>query len=59
MEELKKKYEIRLNLISQAILNINSGKYVILDPSKMADLLTEKEQIQEMVAGTKVCNFSK
>jgi hypothetical protein len=47
MEELKKKYERRLNFINQAILNVNSGKYVIFDISKMADLLTEKEQIQE------------
>jgi hypothetical protein len=47
MEELKKKYETRLNLINQAILSVNSGKYVIFDLSKMVDLLTEKEQIQE------------
>jgi LPS O-antigen subunit length determinant protein (WzzB/FepE family) len=47
MEELKKKYETRLNLINQTILSVNSGKYVIFDLSKMVDLLTEKEQIQE------------
>jgi len=53
MEELKKKYETRLNLINQTILNVNSGKYVILDPSKMADLLTEKEQIQKWLQDPK------
>jgi capsular polysaccharide biosynthesis protein len=47
MEELKKKYEARLNFINQTILNVSSGKYVIFNPSEMADLLTEKEQIQE------------
>jgi capsular polysaccharide biosynthesis protein len=53
MEELKKKYETRLNLINQTILNVNSGKYVIFDPSKMADLLTEKEQIQKWLQDPK------
>jgi uncharacterized protein involved in exopolysaccharide biosynthesis len=53
MEELKKKYETRLNLINQTILNVNSGKYVILDLSKMADLLTEKEQIQKWLQDPK------
>jgi len=52
MEELKKKYETRLNLINQVILNVNSGKYVIFD-SKMADLLTEKEQIQKWLQDPK------
>jgi uncharacterized protein involved in exopolysaccharide biosynthesis len=53
MEELKKKYETRLNLINQAILNLNAEKYVIFDPSKMADLLTEKEQIQKWLQDPK------
>jgi capsular polysaccharide biosynthesis protein len=53
MEELKKKYETRLNLINQTILNVNSGKYVIFNPSKMADLLTEKEQIQKWLQDPK------
>jgi LPS O-antigen subunit length determinant protein (WzzB/FepE family) len=47
MEELKKKYEARINFINQTILNVNSGKYVIFKPSEMAGLLTEKGQIQE------------
>jgi len=47
IEELKKKYETRLNIINQTILNVNSEKYVIFDPTKIADLLTEKEQIQK------------
>ncbi len=53
MEELKKKYETRLNFINQIILNLNSGKYVIFDLSKMADLLTEKEQIQKWLQDPK------
>jgi uncharacterized protein involved in exopolysaccharide biosynthesis len=53
MEELKKKYETRLNLINQTILNVNSGKCVIFDPSKMADLLMEKEQIQKWLQDPK------
>jgi capsular polysaccharide biosynthesis protein len=52
-EELKKKYETRLNLINQTILNINSEKYVIFDLSKMVDLLTEKEQLQRWLQDPK------
>jgi Chain length determinant protein. len=60
IEELKKKYETRLNLINQTILDVNSGKYkyVILDPSKMADLLTEKEQIQKWLQDPKFVNLA-
>jgi len=54
MEYLKKKYETRLNLINQTILNINSGKYVIFDPYKIVDLLAEKEQIQEWLQDPKL-----
>jgi LPS O-antigen subunit length determinant protein (WzzB/FepE family) len=53
MEELKKKYETRLNFINQTILNVNSGKYVIFDLSKMVDLLTEKGQIQKWLQDPK------
>jgi uncharacterized protein involved in exopolysaccharide biosynthesis len=53
MEELKKKYEIRINVINQAILNLNAEKYVIFDLSKRADLLTEKEQIQKWLQDPK------
>jgi uncharacterized protein involved in exopolysaccharide biosynthesis len=53
MEELKKKYEIRLNFINQTILNVNSEKHVIFDISKIADLLTEKRQIQEWLQDPK------
>jgi len=53
MEELKKKHETRLNYINQVILNVNSGKYVIFDLSKMVDLLTEKEQIQKWLQDPK------
>jgi len=53
MEEFKKKYETRLNFINQTILNVNSGKYVIFDLSKMVDLLTEKEQIQKWLQDPK------
>jgi len=53
IEELKKKYETRLNFINQTILNVNSGKYVIFDLSKMVDLLTEKEQIQKWLQDPK------
>jgi capsular polysaccharide biosynthesis protein len=52
-EELKKKYETRLNLINQTILNINSEKHVIFDLSKMVDLLTEKEQLQKWLQDPK------
>jgi uncharacterized protein involved in exopolysaccharide biosynthesis len=53
MEELKKKYETRLNVINQTILNLNAEKYVIFDLSKRADLLTEKEQIQKWLQDPK------
>jgi uncharacterized protein involved in exopolysaccharide biosynthesis len=53
IEELKKKYETRLNVINQTILNLNAEKYVIFDLSKRADLLTEKEQIQKWLQDPK------
>jgi len=53
IEELKKKYETRLNIINQTILNVNSEKYVIFDPTTIADLLTEKEQIQKWLQDPK------
>jgi uncharacterized protein involved in exopolysaccharide biosynthesis len=53
MKELKKKYETRLNFINQTILNVNSRKYVIFNPSEMVDLLTEKEQIQRWLQDPK------
>jgi len=53
MEEIKKKHEMRLNFINQAILNVNSGKYVIFGLSEVVDLLTEKEQIQKWLQDPK------
>ncbi len=53
IEELKKKYETRLNVINQAILNLNAEKYVIFDLSKRVDLLTEREQIQKWLQDPK------
>jgi len=53
MKELKKKYETRLNLINQTILNVNSEKHLTFDLSKMADLLTGKEQIQKWLQDPK------
>lgn len=46
VEKLKKKYTIRLNYINQLSSNVNSKNNIIYDPSKLVDLLTEKEQIQ-------------
>jgi LPS O-antigen subunit length determinant protein (WzzB/FepE family) len=53
VEELKKKYTIRLNYINQIISDVNSKNNIIYDPSKMVDLLTEKEQIQKWLQDPK------
>jgi LPS O-antigen subunit length determinant protein (WzzB/FepE family) len=53
VEELKKKYTIRVNFINQTISDINSKNNIIYDPSKMVDLLTEKEQIQKWLQDPK------
>jgi LPS O-antigen subunit length determinant protein (WzzB/FepE family) len=52
-EELKKKFTIRLNSINQTISEINSRNNIIYDPSKMVDLLIEKEQIQKWLQDPK------
>jgi LPS O-antigen subunit length determinant protein (WzzB/FepE family) len=53
MEELNKKFSIRLNSINQTISEINSRNDIIYDPSKIVDLLTEKEQIQKWLQDPK------
>jgi uncharacterized protein involved in exopolysaccharide biosynthesis len=53
VEELKKKYTIRLNSINQTISETNSRNDIIYDPSKFADLATEKEQIQKWLQDPK------
>jgi LPS O-antigen subunit length determinant protein (WzzB/FepE family) len=45
IEEIKKNHNIRLNSIDQTIHEITSGNKTIYDPSKYADLITEKGQI--------------
>jgi LPS O-antigen subunit length determinant protein (WzzB/FepE family) len=45
IEEIKKNFNIRLSSINQTIRDITSGNKTIYDPSKYADLLTEKGQI--------------
>jgi LPS O-antigen subunit length determinant protein (WzzB/FepE family) len=45
IEEIKKNFNIRLSSINQTIHEITSGNKTICDPSKYADLLTEKGQI--------------
>jgi uncharacterized protein involved in exopolysaccharide biosynthesis len=52
-EELKKKFIIRLNSINQTISEINSRNNIIYDPSKFADLVAEKEQIQKWLQDQK------
>lgn len=53
VEKLKKKYTIRLNYINQLSSNVNSKNNIIYDPSKLVDLLTEKEQIQKWLQDPK------
>jgi LPS O-antigen subunit length determinant protein (WzzB/FepE family) len=53
MEELNKRFTIRLNSINQTISEINSRNDIIYDPSKLADLETEKEQIQKWLQDPK------
>jgi Chain length determinant protein len=53
MEELNKKFTIRLNSINQTISEINSRNDIIYDPSKIVDLLTEKEQIRKWLQDPK------
>jgi tyrosine-protein kinase Etk/Wzc len=53
VEELNKKFTIRLNFINQTISEINSRNDIIYDPSKIVDLLTEKEQIQKWLQDPK------
>jgi uncharacterized protein involved in exopolysaccharide biosynthesis len=53
VEDLKKKYTIRVNSINQTISDINSKNNIIYDPSKMVDLLTKKEQIQKWLQDPK------
>jgi LPS O-antigen subunit length determinant protein (WzzB/FepE family) len=45
IEEIKKDYNIRLSSIDQTIHELTSGNKAIYDPSKYADLVTEKGQI--------------
>jgi LPS O-antigen subunit length determinant protein (WzzB/FepE family) len=45
IEEIKKDYNIRLSSIDQTIHEITLGNKTIYDPSKYADLITEKGQI--------------
>jgi capsular polysaccharide biosynthesis protein len=45
MEEIKKNFNIRLSSIDQTIRDITLGNKTIYDPSKYAELITEKEQI--------------
>lgn len=45
IEEIKKNYNIRLSSIDQTINEITSGNKTIYDPSKYADLITEKGHI--------------
>jgi Chain length determinant protein len=45
IEEIKKNFNIRLSSIDQTIHEITLGNKAIYDPSKYADLLTEKGQI--------------
>jgi LPS O-antigen subunit length determinant protein (WzzB/FepE family) len=45
IEEIKENFKIRLSSINRTIDEIASGNKTIYDPSKYADLITEKEQI--------------
>ena len=45
LEEINKNFNIRLNSIDQTIRDINLGNKTIYDPTKYADLVTEKGQI--------------
>jgi len=45
IEEIKKNFNIRLSSIDQTIRDITSGNKTIYDPSKYADLITEKGKI--------------
>jgi LPS O-antigen subunit length determinant protein (WzzB/FepE family) len=45
IEEIKKNFNIRLSSIDQTIRDITPGNKTIYDPSKYADLITEKGQI--------------
>jgi LPS O-antigen subunit length determinant protein (WzzB/FepE family) len=46
-EEVSQRLNLRYNLINKAILEINSKNQIIYDPTKVVDLLTEKEQIEK------------
>ncbi|MFN3246298.1 MAG: Wzz/FepE/Etk N-terminal domain-containing protein [Leptonema sp. (in: bacteria)] len=46
-EEVSQKLNLRQNSINKAILEINSKNQIIYDPTKVVDLLTEKEQIEK------------
>jgi LPS O-antigen subunit length determinant protein (WzzB/FepE family) len=46
-EEVSQILNLRYNLINKAILEINSKNQIIYDPTKVVDLLTEKEQIEK------------
>jgi Capsular polysaccharide biosynthesis protein len=46
-EEVSQILNIRHNSINKAILEINSKNQIIYDPTKVVDLLTEKEQIEK------------
>jgi len=53
IEELKEKYANRPNYINQIISDVNSKNNMIYDPSKMVNLLIEKEQIQKWLQDPK------
>jgi len=46
-EEVSQYLNLRHNSINKAILEINSKNQIMYDPTKVADLLTEKEQIEK------------
>jgi LPS O-antigen subunit length determinant protein (WzzB/FepE family) len=46
-EEVSQILNLRHNLINKAILEINSKNQIMYDPTKVADLLTEKGQIEK------------
>jgi len=58
VEDLKKKYTIRLNYINQVISDVNSRNNIVYDPSKMVDLLTEREQIQKWLQDPKLVTLA-
>jgi LPS O-antigen subunit length determinant protein (WzzB/FepE family) len=54
LNEAKERFNRRLTYINKAIRDLNTRSNIIFDPSKLADLMTEKENIEKWLQNPQV-----